>query len=207
MQTSTFVKTLLCAVFFIAASHASAKTAHLTLHSQAGEYVGGGKDYDITYTPDNSLFFFADVYNALPSGAPTSLIFSLGIGQDTPFALLQFSTHGLGLPMQVGAYNNARRAADALPLHPGIDISFAHRGASLITGNFQVTDFKYSPTLGIQSFSASFEQRSGANQAALFGTFTYNDMPPAVPEPETYAMLFAGLGVIAALKRRQAKKV
>lgn len=100
MQTSNIFKTLLCAVFFIAASQASAKTAHLTLHSQAGDYIGGGKDYDITYTPDNSLFFFSDVYKELPSGAPSYLGFSLGIGQDTPFASLQFSTHGLGLPMQ-----------------------------------------------------------------------------------------------------------
>ncbi len=205
MQTSKFFKLLLCGVFFLAATHANAKTAHLTMHSQAGDYIGQGKDYDITFTPDNSYFFFARSYSSLPSQQPSYLSFVLGSGQNTPFALLDFSTRGLGLPMQVGTYTNAERAAFASLSHPGLDVSFEGRGSNTLTGSFTVTDFKYSPTLGIQSFSASFEQHSGGNQAALFGTFTYNDMPPAVPEPETYAMMFAGLGLIAALKRRQAK--
>ncbi len=205
MHIKTSLKVILCGILFATASLANAKTAHLVLHSEAGDYIGQGKDYDITYTPENSYYFHANAYKNSSTGKPDYLSFVLGIGQNSPFASLEFSTRGLGLPMQVGTYNNAERAAFASYSHPGLDVSFAHRGSNRLTGSFTVTQFVFSPTKGIQNFSVNFEQHSEGQRPALFGTFTYTDMPTPVPEPETYAMMFAGLGMLVALKRRRAK--
>ncbi len=203
IQATKFFKTFLCGLAIAAAGHASAQVAHLTLHSEPGDYIGQGNDYDITYTPSNSIFFSTEIRRSLGSGAPTDLLFVLGSGPSTPFALLFFGTHGLGIPMQPGFYANAERADFASLSHPGLDIGFDHRGSNTLTGNFTVTNFSYSPTLGIQSFAASFEQHSEGALPALFGTFTYQAVTTAVPEPESFAMLFVGLGLMGAVVRRR----
>ena len=57
----------------------------------------------------------------------------------------------------------------------------------------------YSSTLGIQSFSASFEQHCEGAEPALFGTFTFQ----AIPEPSTLSLLvLLSLGAIGVLARR-----
>jgi hypothetical protein len=125
----------------------------------------------------------------------------MGVGQ-TPFALLFFGTDQLGIPMQPGFYSDAQRADFAGPGHPGLDVSFDHRGCNMVTGNFTVNDFAYSPTLGIQSFSATFEQHCEGGQPALFGTFTFQ----AVPEPGTLSLIaLASLGAIGLMAYRKRK--
>ncbi len=66
--------------------------------------------------------------------------------------------------------------------------------------------------LGVTSNSASKVIGSG-NEDTSFMTFaagtasvTYNYTVAAVPEPESYAMLLGGLGLLAFARRRQAKK-
>ena len=207
MQTTTFLKSFFCGLFLVAASQANAQSAHLTMHSEAGDYIGQGHDYDITYTPGNSYYFSPQVRRSLGSGEPAELLFVLGSGPSTPFALLFFGTDRLGIPMQPGTYLSAERADFASLSHPGLDVSFDSRGSNTLTGSFTVTNFSYSPTLGIQSFAASFEQHSEGARPALFGTFTYQAIATAVPEPETFAMLLGGLGLIgAAVRRRKANR-
>jgi len=107
--------------------------------------------------------------------------------------------------MQPGSYADAQRAPFAELGHPGLDISMNGRGLNALTGNFTVTNFSYSPTLGIQSFAASFEQRSDSMSPALFGTLTYQAVTSPVPEPESFALLLAGLGLVGAVVRRRKK--
>jgi len=186
-------RTLICLVISICCSRAEAQTAHLTLQSQPGDFIGGGQNYDITFTPENSYFFSSQVRRSLPSGAPAELLFVLGLGQSTPVALLFFGTDKLDTAMQRGFYANAQRADFASAGHPGLDVSFDSRGCNTDTGNFTVTDFVYSPALGIESFSATFEQHCEGGPAALFGTFSFQ----AAPEPS--AMALFGLSCIGAM--------
>ncbi|MBK7004869.1 MAG: PEP-CTERM sorting domain-containing protein [Burkholderiales bacterium] len=57
----------------------------------------------------------------------------------------------------------------------------------------------------ISSLNASI--KAGASQWALGGAFQAGNVPvPQVPEPESYAMLLAGLGVMGAVARRRKAK-
>lgn len=175
-----------------------AQVAHLTLQSEPGDYIGGGNNFDITYTPANSIFFSAQIRRTLPSGEPAELLFVLG-QQGTPdnFALLFFGTDQMGIPIQPGFYPDAQRADFAEPGHPGLDISFDHRGCNTLTGNFTVNEATFTPDLQtIVSFVASFEQHCEGATPALFGTFSY-----VVPEPGTLA-IGVGTGVVWLARRR-----
>ena len=194
---------LLCILFAIGGGYAQAQMAHLILDSQPGDYIGQGMSYDITYTPQNSYYFSPQVRRTLPSGEPAELLFVLGLGPSAPFALLFFGTDQLGIPMQPGFYPDAERADFASPGHPGLDVSFDHRGCNTLTGNFTVTEFTYSSSLGIQSFSASFEQHCEGAAPALFGTFTFQ----AVPEPSAVGLFILALGARGLLLRRKPTRI
>ena len=170
--------------------------ARLIMQSQPGDYIGQGKNYDITYTPADPRFS-AQVRASLVSGEPARLLFVLeGSTPAAPFALLFFGTDQLGIPMQPGFYTNAQRADFADPGHPGLDIALESRGSNEVTGNFRVHEFSYSPLFGIQSFTASFEQHSEGQPPALFGTFTYQ-----VPEPSVLSLTLVALVCARRLKR------
>jgi hypothetical protein len=104
-------------------------TAHLFLESEPGDYIGQGLNFDITYTPSNSAFFFPQIRRTIGSpGEPAELLFVLGTvtgGLDNTFALLFFGTDGLGIPMQRGFFPDAERADFASPGHPGLEVSGA----------------------------------------------------------------------------------
>jgi hypothetical protein len=167
--------------------------AHLDLESQPGDFIGQGQNWDITYTPENSDFFSAQINQTLPDGSPTYVTFVLGTvtsGTDNTFAILQFGTNQLGIPLQPGTYTDAERAPFADPGHPGLDVSFQNRGCNTLTGSFTINQVSFftdaSNTLQIGSFSASFEQHCEGATPALFGTFTFQ--ASSVPEPSTLSL-------------------
>src|SRR2546430_7095926 len=92
----------------------SAQVAHLTLQSQPGDFIGQGGNFDITYTPANSLFFSAQAGNFIGSPPiPTEVHFALGdpTAPFNTFTTLDFGTNQLGIPLQPGFYANAEREA------------------------------------------------------------------------------------------------
>ncbi len=192
---------------------ASAQVAHLILHSQPGDYIGQGQDYDITYISSD----FIVLNPILPGPFPATVGFAfVQLGQ-TPdnAANLTFSTEELGIPLAPGTYNDAQLAPFAEAGHPGLDVGFQHLGVGYITGSFTVTDFTYTMTapntFAVDTFAATFEQHGNGIAPALFGTFTYNaNGPAAVPEASTtvsFGLLFAlGVGgaVVAARKKKMA---
>jgi hypothetical protein len=191
--------------------------AHLTLDSDPGSFIGGGQNWDITYTPENTNGFFnAGILTSLNvNGQPAFLRFSflqLNMNPDN-FATLDFATNQLGVPIAVGTYDDAQRASFAMQNHPGLDVTLQHHGANTLTGSFTVTDVSFykdaSGTLQIGHFAATFEEFADNNTSHFTGTFEYNDAnaPQAAPEPSSVALL--GLGTLGLLgygwrRRKQA---
>jgi len=185
--------------------------AHLVLKSEPGDFIGFGMNFDITYTPDNSMFFSPQIRRTIgPANDPAELLFVLGTvtgGLDNTFALLFFGTDQLGIPIQQGFYDDAERADFASPGHPGLDVSFQNRGCNTVTGSFIVLDVVFSDAAAtatgspIESFSASFEQHCEGAAPALLGTFSYNAF--GVPEPGTMILV---LGLLPVLRRRNARR-
>ena len=186
-------------------------TAHLFLESEPGDYIGQGLNFDITYTPSNSAFFFPQIRRTIGSpGEPAELLFVLGTvtgGLDNTFALLFFGTDGLGIPMQPGFFPDAERADFASPGHPGLDISFQNRGCNTLTGDFTVHDVAFSSAAAvatgssIERFAASFEQHCEGFSPALLGTFSYQAF--AVPEPGSLVLLAWLLPLLPLWARRR----
>lgn len=179
--------------------------AELTLDSQPGSFIGGGQNWDITYTPTNSDNFTASVQQTV-SGSPSDIVFIMGTVSisDNTFAILEFSTAELGLPITPGTYDDAQRAAFAAPGHPGLDVSFQNRGSNVLTGSFVVTDAVFSGDT-IDAFTATFTQDSDSNSSEISGSFTYS-ANASVPEPLTLSLFGAGLAGAAAMRRRKAKQ-
>ena len=180
--------------------------AHLTLESQAGDFIGQGGTFDITYTSTNSDSFFPQVRRSIGPfpGAPSELLFVLGTvtsGQDNTFALLFFGTDQLGIPIQPGFYPNAERADFASPGYPGLDVSFQNRGCNTVTGSFTIDHVTFSGPSTIQTFGATFEQHCEGIEPALFGSFAF-DASPTIPSPGTWMLLSSGISLLVLLLRR-----
>jgi hypothetical protein len=203
-------------VFFLAlwilgmAQPARADIVHLTLQSQPGDFIGQGKNFDLTYPQPGDTFFFVNIGSTLPSGAPTNVGFILGrVTPDNTFATLAFGTNQLGAPLTPGTfYDNAQREPFAQPGHPGLEVSFQNRGCNTLTGNFTVNDLTYTtdPVTGalkLLTFDATFEQHCEGLPPALFGRIQFNE-PEVVPEPSTLVLFGAGsLGLIGYGWRRR----
>jgi hypothetical protein len=188
----------------VASPSVRAGSAHLVLHSQPGDFIGQGQDWDVTYSSSEAS---AQIRRSLADGSPAELLFVLDNGTSTPptsntFALLFFGTDQLGIPIQPGTYglpgNTAQRADFAQPGHPGLDVSFQNRGSNTLTGNFTITDVSFFKdgfgNLQVGGFAATFEQHSEGATPALTGSFTYGTL--SVPEPSSLVMLGMGATVL-----------
>jgi len=199
----------LSALWLAQAVHAT-PIAHLVLDSQPGDYIGGGMHFDITYTPNNSIFFSPQIRRTIGAPPePAELLFVLGTptgGSDNTFALLFFGTDALGIPIQPGFYPDAQRADFAAPGHPGLDVSFQNRGCNTLTGSFTIANVVFSDAAAlatgspIDRFSASFEQHCEGASPALLGSFSYSAF--AAPEPNTLVLLPSLLPWLPASARR-----
>jgi len=203
------------AIFWIAVPGRAQATpvARLTLQSQPGDFIGLGGTFDITYTPTNSTFFFTEIRKSIGPfpGSPAEVGFQVGTpagaGSEITLALLFFGTDQLGIPIQPGPYPNAERADFASPGHPGLDVSFQHRGCNEVTGSFTINHFTFSgPTIfprTIQTFGTTFEQHCEGAEPALFGSFTYDAAPALASGPPTLLLLafVALVGLVSSLSR------
>jgi hypothetical protein len=190
--------------------------SRLILRSQPGDYVGGGQDYDLSYSdPGYDTAGRSAVRSwsptILPGGEPSGVQFWLMGSTSTPFystALLRFETTGLGVALAPGVYQNAERFSSPGSGHPAIDVSFAGKGNNVTAGTFTVRDATYfraaSGDLDVASFSVTFEQHGEGSAAALFGDFTYRrlDAPTPVPEPGSLALLGIAFPIALAGLRR-----
>jgi hypothetical protein len=184
-----------------AAGEAATAFVHLTLQSPPGEWIGGGQNWDITYTPSNTVWF----YTTLSSDASYLTLNDMmpWTGQDN-WLEASFSSTQLGHPLTTGLYTDAQRAPFASPGHPGLDVTFQHRGSNVLTGSFDITELDYHESDGswvVDDFDASFTQYSDFEPQPLTGTITYC---AATPEPATLLAMSIGAGAFLARRRRVA---
>ncbi len=119
-----------------------------------------------------------------------------------------------------GSSNNSGVFANSVILTGGttytlsFDLAGSHRGTTeFVTVNFGTASTSFSPLSGDPfsirtlnftpgssgTFNFSFENRGGDNVGALLDNVTVT----AVPEPESYAMIMAGLGLMGFIVRRR----
>ena len=182
-------------VFLVSADIHATPIATLMLQSQPGDFIGQGGTFDEVYPQPGDFYSIVPQVGATVDGLPAYLLFLLG-GDQGPtdfFATVTVGTNHLGVPLVPGTYLDAQRAAFATAGHPGLDISFAHRGCNTLTGNFTITDASYTGGQTVNSFAFSFEQHCEGAVPALFGTFIYNANATEVPEPAGYSFLVIGI--------------
>jgi hypothetical protein len=178
----------------LAAGPAAAQiTAQVTMHSETGDWVGQGQDYDYDTT---GAVFSAQAQDRTGDGLADYVTVHLHTPGWSHWWNLTFATNQLGTNLVPGFYDSAQRAPFASPGHPGLDVSGDGRGSNTLTGRFTVDEavFDYSTgTPRLVRFAASFEQHSEGLPPGLFGTVRFVDGTDYAP-PTTTASLSGALG-------------
>jgi hypothetical protein len=174
----------------------------LTLQSQPGDSVGQGMTFNEVYPQPGDFYEPIPHISATIQGLPSFMYFLLGGDQSIAdvFATVIVGTNHLGVPLEPGTYVDAQRAAPATSGHPGLDISFDHRGCNSVTGGFTITDASYDAGGGVSSFAFNFEQHCNGETPALSGTFTYNANATEVPEPAGYWLVGFGMACLSFMR-------
>ena len=147
---------------------AAAGTTSLTMVSDAGDYIGQGRTYNLSPATGNFSVSGSATYLTVNYQNPTN-------GSD--YWTLQFRSPFDGVPLAAGQYLGAQRAAFRTPGNPGMDVTGQHRGSNTLTGFFTVLQIEVGPTGQVTRFSADFEQHSEGGTPALRGSVRFNYSP------------------------------
>lgn len=150
----------------------------LALHSEAGDYVGGGLDYFYT-TSQGSFSVTRNARNGVTVTfrTPSNLTWTMA-----------FAAPG-NVPLSRGVWLDASSFADASG-GAGLTVSGLGRSCSASRGNFQIKQVTYGSTGQVLSFWALFAQNCDDASATLCGDIRFNsNLPVSVTAP-------AGLSVL-----------
>jgi len=189
------------------AATANAQIAHFVAQSGAGDPVGQGQNWDLTFTP-NTSFQFSAVGTETLDNQPSDLQFNFTSSDFSKQLSLSFLSDGLEAPLTVGTYDNAVFLAPVIAGHPGMAITIDGHQPQTLTGSFTITDLSYHFDSGsglwqVDKFGASFVQFADGSNAPLTGTFTFDAHASAVPEPASISAV--ALGCLALARKRKRK--
>jgi len=189
---------VLCAMIFSLDATAYPIT-FLEMNSEEGDYIGQGLDY--YFTESDGVFSANQAYWGNPTYENNSVRLSFTAPDYTQWWYLSFSTHELGIDLIEGTYDAVR-----FPFEPagsaGMSISGNGRGSNTLIGSFTILDIDFGLNGDIDSFAATFEQRSEGNAAALFGKIAFNSDVFSVDEPVSIYLFALGcVGLLLFRKR------
>ncbi len=169
------------------------ETYRITLGVDTNGYSGTGLYLDQVAIKVSSSVFSASLFNA-PSGAGSWALLAGGINANG----CSGSGGGFECANSLSALNGGKGVAINPGNGAGIDYSWVFdvtvNNGTLFTG------------VGDSSIKARFVNASGGKVGALISEpFTLTHTPP-IPEPETYAILLAGLGLLGFAARRRKLK-
>jgi hypothetical protein len=146
-------------------------TTKLVMHSDDGDYIGGGQDW--SYTPANASIGVSGTRQHVGFGID-------GAGGDWWYG--DFSAPSGDILAAGNTYNGAARDAFR-GSSPGLDVSGNGRGCNTISGKFTVTEARFEPSGALHSFNVRFEQHCEGADPALRGEFSYRAGDRAKPPP------------------------
>jgi hypothetical protein len=160
--------------FLLNAPEAAAATrTQLTINSQPGDFVGGGRSYSYSATGNKWV-----VEASYEEGIDRASLVRFSIfNDDRPERwFLTFSSGQLNRPLTPGEYPDAQSPSNVQPGHPAFGASGNGAGCQG-TGQFAISDAQFDYSYGypiLKSFAATFEQRCLGSTATLSGSIYYN---------------------------------
>lgn len=143
------------------ASAAAAPVTSVTMVSETGDYIGGGRDR--LFTPENGTVTL--------TGSPGNLNVAVSGGSSGD----SFDLHVAAPPgelLEPGEYEGAQRASFREAGRPGIDVSGDGRGCNQVEGRFTVLDIAATGDT-VDRLHVLYEQHCEGGVAALFGEIRY----------------------------------
>ncbi|HKP94740.1 MAG TPA: PEP-CTERM sorting domain-containing protein [Fibrobacteria bacterium] len=176
----------------------------LEMHSQAGDYIGQGKDY--LFDADDGAWSARQAYFGNPAHLNRSVEVSFTAPGFTEWWYLDFSSARLEADLALGTYQ-----AQRFPFEPngfaGLDVSGDGRGSNRLSGTFTVFDLSFGTNGAVDRFAAAFEQHSENRVPALIGRVSYRSdafsETAAVPEPRVLFPIGLGMALLLGVRRRR----
>lgn len=153
----------------IAVYQPASVTRLLHFRSAAGDYIGAGQTVTVSDT--------TGTFGALP--ANTGGVITFGYSETNFISWWNLSLAGAnGVPLTVGVYADARRAAFA-GANNGLDFYGSGRGCNQVFGRFKVLELQTDPGGAINKIAVDFEQHcESADAPPLFGSLRINSLLP-----------------------------
>jgi VCBS repeat-containing protein len=143
----------------------TAPVTSLSIQSDPGEYIGGGRTYNYGAS-DGSYTVTLDNGNAV------SIKFVPGVNPSTAWEL-DFDAPNKAI-LTPGTYIGAVRYPFQGPGQPGISVSYSSRGNNTLTGTFTVYQVDYDAQYHVLDFDASFLMHGEGLPPALSGRVRYH---------------------------------
>jgi hypothetical protein len=200
-------RSLIAAAALVAAGAAQAglsfQTSDNALRTEAFNGVAGvsgfglGTDVDLGSLVTDELGTITFTYLGQESGYVNSFHFGLG-------GLHLFESNPVGT--SVSAFVGAPGAIDFR--FEGAPGKFAQNGGSWASGTsiglIDASSVNWGPAMGAYQFILGYNDSAGASRLGDWDDLVIGvNFTPAVPEPQTYALMLAGLGAVAFLARRR----